>query len=301
MHPSCSQYAKLALKNNRFDKAFYLISDRLNRCGNDLEHYKIASSGSQGLKYLDSDPSFNIEPVHSTWLYPKLQQVTGKIDSTDDSKKQYQLIKFLIQSDLVDHTHEAFRSLILKFPNSRYIDSLHFDYSSYYYQLGIIDKSSQHLTRLEGKISNESWYYLNALLNAKAYDYESMNHYTHLMEQGGLKKTFSDLEQEVNALKPKSPFFAGALSTLIPGSGYIISKKRNTALTAFVFNTFLGLATYESFKNESYILGSGLSVLSLGWYVGTVRGSIRAVHEYNKNQKLERTNKYLNKLKFKLL
>ena len=81
----------------------------------------------------------------------------------------------------------------------------------------------------------------------------------------------------------KSPRLAGALG-VVPGAGYLYCRRPGDALAAFLFNSMMMLAAYEAFDNGNGALGAVISVVELGFYGGSIYGSVGAAHKYNKRQ-----------------
>jgi tetratricopeptide (TPR) repeat protein len=60
------------------------------------------------------------------------------------------------------------------------------------------------------------------------------------------------ISSEIKSHKKKSPFVAGALSVIIPGSGKYYAGKKGEAVTTFISTAGLGLVTLESFKRKGF-------------------------------------------------
>lgn len=86
---------------------------------------------------------------------------------------------------------------------------------------------------------------------------------------------------ELNALPRKSPFLAGVLS-IIPGGGYLYCGRYQDAFIAFGLNAALMGAAYESFDNDLEVLGGVITLVDLGFYVGSIYGGIASAHKYNR-------------------
>jgi len=87
--------------------------------------------------------------------------------------------------------------------------------------------------------------------------------------------------EKLSRQKTKSPATAGILSAFLPGSGYIYAGKWQTGLAAFVINGVFAGASIEAFDNDLPIIGSIIGMVELGWYSGTVYGSINSARQYN--------------------
>ena len=78
----------------------------------------------------------------------------------------------------------------------------------------------------------------------------------------------------------KNPSTAGFLA-ILPGLGYIYNGYPQTGISAFIINTLLLGATYQSFKNNNNFLGTFCSIFGVGFYLGNIYGSIQASYKYN--------------------
>lgn len=83
----------------------------------------------------------------------------------------------------------------------------------------------------------------------------------------------------------KSPALAGTLSAFIPGAGQLYCGQHSAALGAFLLNGLLIAATVEAFDEDHEVLGSGLALLSSGFYMGNIYGAVNFAHQYNNQKK----------------
>jgi len=100
------------------------------------------------------------------------------------------------------------------------------------------------------------------------------------------KYRLSELLREfdnVGAIPQKNPALAGLLG-LVPGAGYLYTDRYHDALIASLLNGALILAAYTSFDNENYALGAILAFVEIGFYSGSIYGSVSAAHKYNRQQ-----------------
>ena len=92
----------------------------------------------------------------------------------------------------------------------------------------------------------------------------------------------------------KSPDLAGVLA-VFPGAGYLYTHRHQDALIALLINGALALAAYESFEDDNEALGGLLSLVGIGFYGGSIFGSIASAHKYNRDH----TRRFIDKLKQK--
>ncbi len=81
-------------------------------------------------------------------------------------------------------------------------------------------------------------------------------------------------------LARKNPLLAG-LYSIFPGGGYVYTGRYRDALIAFVINTGMAVAAWESFDNDLPATGGMISAIGLGFYSGSIYGGINAAHKYN--------------------
>jgi tetratricopeptide (TPR) repeat protein len=84
-------------------------------------------------------------------------------------------------------------------------------------------------------------------------------------------------------LKQKNPKLAGILA-VVPGAGHLYCGRYRDALTAFVVNGLFAWAAAESFDNDQAALGSLLTTAGLGFYTGSIFGSVSGARKFNQTQ-----------------
>ncbi len=92
-----------------------------------------------------------------------------------------------------------------------------------------------------------------------------------------------EIEEELgrDPLYPtKNPKLAGFLS-VVPGAGFAYVGRYRDALAAFLLNTGLFIAAYESFDNDNEALGAIIAFVGAGFYGGNIYGAISSAHKYN--------------------
>lgn len=104
-------------------------------------------------------------------------------------------------------------------------------------------------------------------------------YYQFSTEEKSLLRIRKDLEEH----KRKSPFLAGLMSAIVPGSGRIYAGKTGLGIGTFLTTAVLGLQTWEGYRKDGIesarfiIFGSIFSVL----YVGNIWGSVFTVKMVN--------------------
>jgi len=85
-------------------------------------------------------------------------------------------------------------------------------------------------------------------------------------------------------LPTRSPFLAGALSTVVPGAGRLYTGRFSDALTSLFIVGLTGWQAYDGFQRDglSSVKGWTLGTLSGIFYVGNIYGSIISARVYNR-------------------
>lgn len=97
------------------------------------------------------------------------------------------------------------------------------------------------------------------------------------------EKSFISIRKDLGEYKKKSPFLAGLMSAIVPGSGRIYAGKTGLGIGTFLTTAVLGLQTWEGYRKDGIesarfiIFGSIFSVL----YVGNIWGSVFTVKMVN--------------------
>jgi len=92
--------------------------------------------------------------------------------------------------------------------------------------------------------------------------------------------------REGSNLKYKDPTVAG-VAAIVPGFGYWYDGYNQTALSALVINGLFIWGTYEAFRHDHTGLGVTLALFELGWYAGSIYGSIVSATRRNEMMRHE--------------
>ncbi len=99
--------------------------------------------------------------------------------------------------------------------------------------------------------------------------------------EDGQFPTYNDSE-EVDPQKAK------LFSTLLPGSGMILTGDYKKAISSFLVNALFIAGSYQSFDQEQYGLASLLCFFEIGFYFGGRNASYESAVNYNNKIKRER-------------
>ncbi|MFW6224798.1 MAG: hypothetical protein ACOC4B_00855 [Bacteroidota bacterium] len=106
----------------------------------------------------------------------------------------------------------------------------------------------------------------------------------------------SAMAKNYKEYQKRSPFLAGLLSTIIPGSGKWYIGYKHQAVSSFMINTVLALIIAESYRQDSgaFVKGASISLFSL-FYAGNIYGSFKSAQKQHydfKNQTRENIKDY---------
>ncbi len=82
-----------------------------------------------------------------------------------------------------------------------------------------------------------------------------------------------------------SPFLAGTMSAIIPGSGKIYAKRWKDGISSLLFVGLTAFQSYRGFEKNGVesVYGWIMGGLSFSFYLGNVYGSVKATKDYNQN------------------
>ena len=89
------------------------------------------------------------------------------------------------------------------------------------------------------------------------------------------------LLDEYAAIPPKSPFLAGTLSALLPGSGQVYATRYKDGAMAFIVNALFISGTVVALNNENYALAAIVGGVGLPFYIGNIYGAANAANKWN--------------------
>jgi len=89
------------------------------------------------------------------------------------------------------------------------------------------------------------------------------------------------LLDQYQSLPRKSEFLAGALSAVVPGSGYIYAEHYGDGITAFLINALAIAGTVTAACNENYAVAAIAGGIGLPFYFGNIYGSANAARKWN--------------------
>jgi len=318
MNPSCSQYSKIAFsKTNAFSAYFYTM-DRLSRCGHNLSAYDmLLLSGKEFASdpFEDSyrnDMGFHMK-LKSELLYPQLGERDSSTEAGDELfvNEHFNLALMAYYKELIVsrdsniivpkiakclyllNKNEHLKKLYLKILTSASINEENKNKVRIILARSLLMENQIHksiallinATKFSEKNKDEALYLLgiNYLLME---DWEKAGEALKAIASDSrfYPKLENDLEETVNKLDRKSPWVAGIMSAVIPGSGYAYNGRYQTGIASLILNGLFIWVSVESFRNKNYAIGSTSALLGTGWYIGNIIGSYNASIKFNTKQ-----------------
>lgn len=319
MYPSCSAYAKMVFSSHAFPMAMVLTSDRLIRCGHDLELYQKTHIGefTRAVDYPDGmeipDGIVIREPSNiSAERYPIKDSTDYRIAFVHHLINEGNYYGALTEIERLQfYSYDIYSKIpVLYVDKLKCYEGLR-DYSKAiltYHSYPEWIKSDyktvytySHLLDLSGDMQGAIREYEHAATLLP--DGESVCPYGELavlyMRNKNLSSARESIEKKYSidgrfdAYKAsrqviedacnahyKNARLAMALS-VIPGGGYFYTESIASGFTALILNALLTYATYTSFKSGNYGIGTIVGALNLSFYVGNMVGAGRNARRYN--------------------
>lgn len=327
MHPSCSQYAKQAIQYHGVFEGIAASCDRYVRCGRDTDKYpRIVSDSSVHLydpvipeKSTGDEKLLKIAAVRrDTGLHTGEEECARFAAHLEEEGRyhlaaiEYERLLYSGQSRFcsldaargvlsvsykVDGL-DRFRSLFY-----RLLDTLEYD-SIAVHRCGLfLAKKYMQVSRYEDALNTiaayrlsgkralvEEGYVLAALSRLHLRQFKLAKRYADSVSSDSDLSLFrTRLDNHDNKLIKYdcSPTAAGIMSALVPGSGYLYVGRPQTAFASLLVNGLFIWTTSAFFRNRYYGPGTTALFLGMGFYLGNIRGSVKAADQFNERE-LER-------------
>lgn len=170
------------------------------------------------------------------------------------------------------------------FEHSIYYKSLNYSFQKQPYQSILLLENSI----LNQKNQTDTFFYLflsgNYLLNKETEKFDSIS--ILLSKENQQTWAYRQLKvhsENIQNFKPKSLFWAGCFSAILPGSGKYYANEKGSASAAFYILSFLAGLTVENYlhqgiRNYKTITFGGLFTV---FYFGNIYGSVISAQKYN--------------------
>ena len=81
----------------------------------------------------------------------------------------------------------------------------------------------------------------------------------------------------------QSPWIAGILSGMLPGSGQLYNGRAGDALLAFFLNALFTAGIVETVNQDKLAIAGILSFFEAGWYGGNIYSAVNGTHKHNRH------------------
>ncbi len=324
--PSCSEYSKQSISEYGFSIGILLTADRLIRCsgGNaDYEDYPYYKR-----KFYDKPENNSIFGDGRKWSLGFSSASSKQENSEIDTN--FKFAKFLYEKGELQLSKLELMRIQYYSTNALIIEKSNLLLAVNDFLSNKSIKPLDYLTNID-QISNSELKYKFFLITYLISDFQNLNTYStnlckkyidsdnsnqirRLMAYSFYKDSELDSSivqiQSLSRIIPnncidtipnyliknfdvniRSPFWAGLMSAVIPGSGYIYAGRFKEGISALVVNGLLGVGIYSLFKNNN--TGSGIltSLVTVPFYFGNIVGSANAAEDLNnKHQQIVLSN-----------
>lgn len=186
-----------------------------------------------------------------------------------------------------------FQKLIKQSTNNKFVSTGYFQIGVSYFLLEQYGLSAEHLEKSLPHISDVQYHAeaeqvigLSNLMQRKWETAEAIfNRLQHsdVIDVKEKAKIYNKYAIQGKHLPRRSPFLAGLMSSVVPGSGRLYTGRINDALTSLITVGITGWQAYDGFHRDglSSVKGWTLGTLSSIFYLGNIYGSVISAHVYN--------------------
>jgi len=185
----------------------------------------------------------------------------------------------------------AFQAVIEKFPRSEAAEGSYFQVAYGHFLGGRYDESLSFVDAFSLKVGSDEKRLKLAQLKGLNYLYQknwqkAEDHLRSLNEkaaQSPLTAALKTFAEEGKRLPRKSPFLAGVMSAVIPGTGKIYAGRTSDGLLSLLTIAVTGWQACEGFHEDGVRSVKGWIYGSLGafFYLGNIYGSVATVRIFN--------------------
>lgn len=189
---------------------------------------------------------------------------------------------------------ESLKKYLQEFPKSKYR-------SSTYYQIGVsyflmqhfetsanyLDSSLSHIADIQYKTEAQQLIGLSYLMQWQWHKAEMIFNEMQKSELLAVREkalTYSEYAVQGAKLPTRSPFLAGFLSAIVPGTGRLYTGRVGDGITSLLLVGLTGWQTYDGFRRDGISSTKGWTLGTVGtiFYVGNIYGSVISARIYNR-------------------
>ncbi len=155
-----------------------------------------------------------------------------------------------------------------------------------YIKLNLLSENKLNLVSMLDRLGEENSLRNNLDLTLRLISYPDNSLSLEGIKTDRIDPGLLNLYYESSKIKHRSPFLAGAFSTVIPGMGKVYSGRLADGIIAFLFVGATSFGAYRGFEKKGVksVYGWIWGGLSVGFYIGNIYGSAKAASIYNAQQ-----------------
>jgi tetratricopeptide (TPR) repeat protein len=186
---------------------------------------------------------------------------------------------------------QSFKNIMLSYPDGRYTVQAQFRMSEAYLSSNQAGAAITTLRNLaiasdDADTRDEAYYRIGWIYIGMGQWEQALTVFAGISQAGRNSFRLAELSRtlaEEPKMKQKSTALAGTLA-IVPGAGYLYLGRYQDAMIALLVNGGLIYAAYEAFSNDLYALGSLITFVEIGFYAGSIYGSVASAHKHNRKK-----------------
>ena len=213
-------------------------------------------------------------------------------------KGRRSIIKLLSVTDSVAKPKKRYkvsRHFCERTPGSQFASRSYYQIGATYFLQGQFERSVQFLNEALPRITDARQHaeaeqliglsYLKQKRWAEASEVFKMSQASDVIQVREKAGRYHNYAEKGAALPTRSPFLAGAFSTIVPGTGRLYTGRFSDALTTLFTVGITGWQAYDGFRRDGLSSAKGwtLGTLCGIFYVGNIYGSVISARVYNRH------------------
>ena len=190
---------------------------------------------------------------------------------------------------------QGFEALLQTYPESQFASRSYYQIGATYFLQGQFERSVQFLDEALPRITDARQYaeaeqliglsYLRQKRWAEASEVFKMLQGSDVIQVREKAGRYHNYAEKGADLPTRSPFLAGAFSTIVPGTGRLYTGRFSDTLTTLFTIGITGWQAYDGFRRDglSSVKGWTLGTLCGIFYVGNIYGSVISARVYNRH------------------
>ena len=190
---------------------------------------------------------------------------------------------------------QSFETLLRTYPESQYTSRIYYQIGATYFLMDRYDQSARFLSDTLPRITDKQQHAeaeqligLSYLMQKRWSEADEVfkglqgSDIIRVREKAAVYNIYAENGEK---LPMRSPFFAGLLSTVVPGAGRIYTGRLADALNTLFTVGLTGWQAYDGFRRDGLasVKGWTLGTLCGVFYVGNIYGSVVSARVYNRH------------------